>query len=164
MRESIPDHDEWTIIDVLVFIFLMNSIVFEHFFTATPVKECKEIEKLITGRSWKPGGPITLEEIAYLKIAYIDFDGNFRTDGELNVHKEEAQKVLTIFRELLLIGFPIARIRLVDRYFRQAKKKVQQILAQKLMIVLCEIITLLRYSFVKKLMASPFLIIQLAEL
>ncbi len=71
----------------------------------------------ITGTSYPSDGSavISLDELAYLTIPYRDFDGGSQT-GEMIVARDLADEVLDIFAELYEIGYPIERMRLVDKY------------------------------------------------
>ena len=65
--------------------------------------------------SWKPGCPVPLRDLSYLRLAYLGFDGKRHT-GELVVHKDIAAEVQQIFGALLRSGYPIYRMRLVSHY------------------------------------------------
>lgn len=72
--------------------------------------------QLMTGRSWRPGCPVGPRQLRLLTVSYHRYpDGAVRT-GRLMVHRRVARPVLRVFRKLLDAGFPIRRMRLVDRY------------------------------------------------
>jgi hypothetical protein len=63
--------------------------------------------------AWRPGCPVPLEELRLLTLAHWDLDGQPRT-GELVVHESVADDLVTVFRTLWDVGFPITRMELVD--------------------------------------------------
>jgi len=65
--------------------------------------------------SWREGCPVPLEELRYLRLRYVDFEGHVR-DGELVVHEEVAEGLVRVFRELYRLGYPIRSMRLVDDF------------------------------------------------
>jgi poly-gamma-glutamate synthesis protein (capsule biosynthesis protein) len=70
----------------------------------------------ITGVSWRdePRCPRFLE-LAYLRLAYVTFEGSVAT-GELVVASAIAARTVELFRRLYTLGFPIRRMQLVDDY------------------------------------------------
>lgn len=69
----------------------------------------------IYGKSFKENCTLSREELKYLHLQYIGFDGESH-EGEMIVNTHIAEKVLDIFRQLYEIGYPIEKIRLVDEY------------------------------------------------
>jgi len=67
------------------------------------------------GGSWKKGCPVPLKDLRYLKLKYLDFDGQTR-EGEMIVHKDVAREVVNIFNELYAIDYPIHKMKLVSAY------------------------------------------------
>jgi len=65
--------------------------------------------------SWKKGCPVPLDDLRYLRLKYLDFDGQTHI-GEMIVHKEVADEVIQIFKELYDIGYPIHKMKLVSYY------------------------------------------------
>jgi hypothetical protein len=74
-----------------------------------------EVAGRMTGVSWRPGCPVGLDRLAYLRVAHWGFDGEVH-DGELVVASQWAQPILDVFRALFDAGFLIERMRLVDDY------------------------------------------------
>jgi poly-gamma-glutamate capsule biosynthesis protein CapA/YwtB (metallophosphatase superfamily) len=64
-------------------------------------------------RSHRPGCPVPLRDLRYLRMTHRDYDGHART-GEMVVHRRWAGPVRDVFGRLYAAGFPIARMRLVD--------------------------------------------------
>lgn len=64
-------------------------------------------------RSHRPGCPVPLRDLRYLRMTHRDLDGRART-GEMVVHRRWAQDVTEVFGRLYSAGWPVARMRLVD--------------------------------------------------
>lgn len=69
----------------------------------------------MTGVSWREGCPVGLEDLRHLTLTHHTPDGDVAT-GELVVHADVADDVVTAFRRLFELGFPIERMELVDAY------------------------------------------------
>jgi len=65
--------------------------------------------------SWKNGCPVPLKDLRYLRLKYLDFEGQTR-EGEMIVHKAVADEVVNIFNELYIIDYPIHKMKLVSAY------------------------------------------------
>jgi len=65
--------------------------------------------------SWRPGCPVPLSDLRYLRLTYYGFDGAAHS-GEMVVHADQVSAVATVFRRLYAARFPIYRMRLVDDY------------------------------------------------
>lgn len=74
-----------------------------------------EIASRMKGKSYKEGAKISMKELRYLQITYIDFDGNVQS-GEMIVNKKIAKRTLKVFYQLYKIKYPIAKMKLVDEY------------------------------------------------
>jgi len=73
------------------------------------------VQAAMTGVSWHPGCPVALADLRIVTVAYVDFSGAAHV-GQLVVNASVADAVLTAFRELRRLDFPVARIRPVDAY------------------------------------------------
>ena len=71
---------------------------------------------MIKKNIWSTSCPVSLERLSYLKVSYIDFEGHEHNDGALVVLDVVADHVLSIFRDLYLNKFPIAKISLMNDY------------------------------------------------
>ena len=63
---------------------------------------------------------ISYEDLSYLTIPYIDFNGQ-RQVGHMIVAKDLAEEVLCIFEELYNIGYPIEKMELIDQYYNETR-------------------------------------------
>ncbi|HEU4355618.1 MAG TPA: M15 family metallopeptidase [Actinomycetota bacterium] len=71
--------------------------------------------QLMRGNSWHAGCPIPLDRLRLVRITYVAFDATVR-HGRLVLNRRWADDLLEVFRRLYDRGFPIRRVRLVDRY------------------------------------------------
>jgi hypothetical protein len=67
------------------------------------------------GASWRPGCPVEPGRLRRVDVDHIGFDGQTHR-GELIVHEDLVPEVIAIFEQLYRLGFPIEKIRTVDRY------------------------------------------------
>jgi hypothetical protein len=65
--------------------------------------------------SWRSGCPVGPAQLRLLRLSYWDFDGKRRI-GSLVVRDRVARDVVTVFRRLYAVRFPIRRLRKVDAY------------------------------------------------
>lgn len=71
--------------------------------------------KMIAGNSWQEGCPVHTDELRYLRMTYIDFNGEDQV-GELIVHKEIAEEMIQILGEMYAVGYPIRQMRLISDF------------------------------------------------
>ena len=71
--------------------------------------------KRMTGVSWRRGCPVGLRDLRLLRLSHWDFRGQART-GRLIVHRDVAQEIVEVFRDLYAARFPIRRMIPVDAY------------------------------------------------
>ena len=77
-----------------------------------------EIDDTIAARmsaSWRPGCPVELADLRLLELAHWNFDDRVSV-GELVVHADHAEDLVSVFATLFEIRFPIERMELVDVY------------------------------------------------
>ncbi len=74
-----------------------------------------EIKDRIQGKSYKDNCEVPYEELRYVRVLYVGFDGESHR-GELIVNKAIAKDIIEIFRELYDEKYPIERMVLVDEY------------------------------------------------
>lgn len=104
-------------------MFLMGKLFAmkdEYFGIIEPITS--EIAQCIVGKTWESSCPIPLSDLRYLSIAHWGYDGKIHA-GHMIVHKNVAQEVIEIFDELFRNNFPIQKMQLVDKYFRQSEDR-----------------------------------------
>lgn len=69
----------------------------------------------MTPTSWRPGCPVPLRDLRYLRATYMGFDGGEHT-GELVVHADAVQVTAALLEGMWNERFPIERMRLVDDF------------------------------------------------
>ncbi len=74
-----------------------------------------EVKQRIKGISYKEDCRVPYEELRYVRVTHMGFDGQSHT-GELIVNKLIAEDAVEIFRELYRLKYPIERLELVDEY------------------------------------------------
>ena len=85
----------------------------EPVFTAGPIPT--DVEARMRGVSYPEGAQIKLSDLRYLRLSYVDFDGNDQI-GELVCNKAIADDLVAIFRDLYEARYPIRSIRLIDDF------------------------------------------------
>lgn len=63
--------------------------------------------------TWVAGCPVGVAELRYVTVGFGGFDGRAHT-GELIVHRDVAEAVVTVFSRLFAAGFPIERMRVTS--------------------------------------------------
>lgn len=74
-----------------------------------------EVQRRISGSSYQENGNISMEELRYLRVLHLGFDGEAHI-GELIVNQSVAEDILEIMWELYQHSYPIERMVLVDAY------------------------------------------------
>jgi hypothetical protein len=64
--------------------------------------------------TWGPDCPVSVEELRYLALRFVGFDGLTHT-GELIVHRDVAKDVVDVFAELHAARFPLEEVRVISR-------------------------------------------------
>lgn len=75
----------------------------------------EEIAQRITGISYQENDHISMEELRYLRVLHMGFDGQTHI-GELLVHEFIAEDILEIMAALYENQYPIEKMLLVDEY------------------------------------------------
>src|SRR5438034_11837127 len=65
--------------------------------------------------TWRPGCPVPLEDLRQVTVEYWNFEKK-ASKGVLIVHKDVAQEVSGIFRDLYRGGFQIERMTAIEEY------------------------------------------------
>src|SRR6056297_111842 len=66
----------------------------------------KSIKKQMQGTTWHKGCPVSLSQLAYLKLSYWGFDNKPHV-GTLIVNKQLAENTVNVFKKLYEQRFPI---------------------------------------------------------
>ncbi|MDO4544101.1 MAG: M15 family metallopeptidase [Clostridia bacterium] len=75
-----------------------------------------EVRERITGLSYpKSGAKIGYDELRYVHIMHVDFDG-ITHEGELIVNEKLADEVMEIFYQLFIANYALTSVRLVDDF------------------------------------------------
>jgi len=72
-------------------------------------------QRMIEGKSWRKSCPVPIKDLRYIRVKHRNFYGSERM-GEIIVHKDVADEVVEIFRELYKIKYPIRQMRLVSDF------------------------------------------------
>ena len=92
---------------LLTFVFSLTTLFADYSYSISKITP--EIEKrMIQGNSWRKGCPVSLKDLRYLLLLHIDFNGKDKS-GEIIVHKEVADEVTKIFKNLYEIGYPVEK-------------------------------------------------------
>ena len=96
-------------------LLLMTTVLLaEYKATVSPITpEIKN--RMIKGKSWRKGCPVSLQNLRYLQVMHKNFSGRDQL-GEIIVHKDVAFEVKQIFKELYAIGYPIRKMKLVSDF------------------------------------------------
>ena len=71
-------------------------------------------DDVLARSSWVPECPVTVEDLAYVTVSHMGFDGNYHT-GEIIVHASVADGVVEVFRLLHEEQFPIEQMRVITK-------------------------------------------------
>ena len=84
-------------------------------FTGSVSRIDRDTRRLMVGSSWHIGCPTPLRDLRLVRVTYRGFDDRPQ-HSRLAVHRRWADEILVVFRRLYRQGFPIRRVRLVDRF------------------------------------------------
>lgn len=90
-----------------------DRVTYQPGFYYEPISD--SVKTRIYGLSYKENCTVPYEELRYVSVQYVDFEGGVQT-GELICNQAIAQDLVEIFYELYQAQYPIAQIRLVDEY------------------------------------------------
>ncbi len=99
----------------IIFFILLSLILEAKFNYKISLISPSVKERMIKGHSYKMGCPTPLRDLRYINLTYIGFD-NKEHMGELIVHKDVAKEVVSIFKKLYDIKYPIRRMELVSNF------------------------------------------------
>jgi len=72
-------------------------------------------QRMIEGKSWRKSCPVHINDLRYIRVKHRNFHRSEKM-GEIIVHKDVADEVVEIFRELYNIKYPIRQMRLVSDF------------------------------------------------
>ncbi|MCF6243464.1 MAG: M15 family metallopeptidase [Sulfurovum sp.] len=72
-------------------------------------------QRMVERKSWHKGCPVSISDLRYIRVKHHNFYRGEKM-GELIVHKDLADDVVNIFRELYEIGYPIRQMRLISDF------------------------------------------------
>ena len=102
-------------IKIITILFVLTSTMWAEYRSSISSITPEIKKRMIKGNSWREGCPVALEDLRYLRIRHIDFDGEEQM-GEMIVHKEVSVEATEIFEALYKAGYPIKKMRLVSDY------------------------------------------------
>jgi hypothetical protein len=82
---------------------------------AQPVFRVQPVTAARLGSSHRAGCPVAVADLRLVTVTHLRFDGR-TAQGELVVHRDAADAVVRVFRELLAARFPVAQVRTVEAY------------------------------------------------
>ena len=110
---------------VMTVFCAFSSGAFEHPEDWFEIREIgDDVFTRIQGKSYKDNCKVPLDDLRYLTIAYVDFDGNVQK-GELICNEAIASDLLEIFRQLYLQEYPLESVRLIDEFDADDVKSMQ---------------------------------------
>lgn len=96
---------------VLVVPIVANSAIFEiHNLSIQMQNQMKQLN------TWKPDCPVGLDRLKLIKFSYFDFNAKEQNDGQIIVLDAVSSRVITIFKELYSLKFPIAHAKPIEYY------------------------------------------------
>lgn len=81
-------------------------------------------QRMVEGKSWHKGCPVDIKDLRYIRVKHRNFYRSERM-GEMIVHKDVAQDLVNIFRELYTIKYPIRQMRLVSDFSGNDWKSIE---------------------------------------
>ncbi len=100
---------------ILLITILLMTQAFSEFQSRIYEIAPKLKEKMIAGNSWHQGCPVSIKNLRYLRMTYLNFEGE-EDIGELIVHQDIAEDMVSILRELYVQGYPIKQMKLVSDF------------------------------------------------
>ena len=74
-----------------------------------------ELVDEMVGVSWRPGCPVPISDLRLITMNHWGFDGELHR-GELVVHADVADDIVTVFGEMYAARFPILRMERIENY------------------------------------------------
>ena len=99
---------------IFLFIISIPTAYCENF-TIVPINKNHK-QQMTSLKTWTEGCPVILDRLRVVKFSYYDFDGKEHQNGEIVVLDAVSERVLSIFKELHNIKFPIAKAYPIEHY------------------------------------------------
>ena len=99
---------------ILFLMFFGTTLFAEFHYSISPLSETIK-HRILKGKSWRRGCPVSLQDLRYIRVTYWNFSGKEKS-GELLMHKEAASDIVAIFGELYEIRYPVRQMRLVSDF------------------------------------------------
>ena len=100
---------------VLLLSTLLSSSLFAEYHSNISEITNNIKERMVKGDSWREGCPVALENLRYLTMDYLNFNGEYQ-QGEMIVHADVADEVVAIFQDLYTMNYAINKMELVSNY------------------------------------------------
>ena len=100
---------------IIITTLFLTLTLFARYDASISIISTEVKKRMIQGNSWKKSCPIPLANLRYLRMKHLDFQGK-TVMGEMIVHKDVAQEVISIFSELYNIGYPVHKMHLISKY------------------------------------------------
>lgn len=79
------------------------------------IGKIQTVDESLLGRSWRVDCPVGPDDLRLLMVAHHDLDGT-RQIGEMVVHADHAEGLVTVFEALYESGYPIERMELITAF------------------------------------------------
>lgn len=99
--------------DVLRAVEVQRAGGADAFFWAEPIPD--EVFARMEGKSFGWDCTVPRDDLRYVRVLHVDAEGTIKV-GELVVHRNVADDIIDIFRQLYDAGYPIKKMHLVDDY------------------------------------------------
>ena len=107
------------VLGVVAFLILAaqpcSALAEDAVFHATQGSVPEALAVRMRDHSWRQGCPTPIADLAYLHLSFYGFDGAVHM-GELVVHKELGNDVLSIFKALFAMRFPVEKMKVIEDY------------------------------------------------
>ena len=81
-------------------------------------------QRMVERKSWYKGCPVSISDLRYIRVKHHNFHRSEKM-GEMIVHKDVANDIVNIFRELYEIGYPIRQMRLISDFMGNDWKSIE---------------------------------------
>jgi len=100
---------------ILCMLIMLTSLIRAQYHAAISTITSSTKQRILNGNSWHQGCPVDYQDLRYITMTYIGFDGKEST-GEMIVHRSVAKEVTAIFEKLYKAKYPIRQMHLVSDF------------------------------------------------